>query len=143
MVSKETKGKSSVQVKEKAFVVGSNKVTNTGPKTQRNAIKVLGGTNGPKPKLNKSHKPTPGLIFGPRRTEEILSVSGKRMRVDDVTEGRAGGIFMANRDVVTTKNQPAQHMVEDNEVSTTVETRIGESGQEIDPPIPEEGSMAS
>lgn len=49
MVIKETKGKSSAQVKEKAFVVGSNRVTNTGPKTQRNQVKFWEGQMGRSP----------------------------------------------------------------------------------------------
>lgn len=45
-------------------------------------------------KQKKSNRPTRGLIFGPTRGESRLSESGKRLRVERVDLGRAGGIFV-------------------------------------------------
>ncbi|XP_048596345.1 uncharacterized protein LOC125578102 [Brassica napus] len=57
--------------------------------------KASGKIRGPsllKPK-SRNVGPTRGLVFGPTRGETGLSVSGKRLRVENVSVGRPGGVF--------------------------------------------------
>lgn len=48
--------------------------------------------NGPNTKV-KVNRPMRGLVFGPAREETQMSVSGKRLRVEQDGIGRAGGVF--------------------------------------------------
>ncbi|CAL9233449.1 unnamed protein product, partial [Arabidopsis halleri] len=49
--------------------------------------------NGPRPKVVKQNKPTRGLVFGPMSGEGELSTTGKRLRVENHSLGRRGGVF--------------------------------------------------
>lgn len=51
--------------------------------------------NGPRPKVVKQNKPTRGLVFGPMSGEGELSTTGKRLRVENHSVGRRGGVFSA------------------------------------------------
>lgn len=50
-----------------------------------------GNVSGPKPNKQKLNRPTRGLVYGPTRREEEMSVSGKRLRVELGAVGRPGG----------------------------------------------------
>lgn len=49
-------------------------------------------SNGPKSK-SKAQRPIRGLVFGPTRGAIEMSESGKRLRVERDSVGRAGGAF--------------------------------------------------
>ncbi|CAL9238796.1 unnamed protein product, partial [Arabidopsis halleri] len=86
----EGSSKSGNAVKEKGGPKEAFKSTKVGPS------KAM-GINGSRAKQNKITRPTRGLVFGPTKEELILSESGKRMRVETTSVGRAGGVFTANR----------------------------------------------
>ncbi|EOA15074.1 hypothetical protein CARUB_v10028438mg, partial [Capsella rubella] len=63
-------------------------------KNRKARVFKTGETTGPK---YTQLKPTRGLVFGPTRGEVELSASGKRMRVESIMVGRAGGIVLSGR----------------------------------------------
>ncbi|CAE5964586.1 unnamed protein product [Arabidopsis arenosa] len=76
----------------------------------------------PRGKLVKSNAPTRGLVFGPGRGEVLGISSGKRLRVENESVGRAGGVYIAGSDGLRDTGSQAQG----NEVMTT--TGTGSSG---------------
>ena len=49
---------------------------------------------GPKSRVGKQVRPTRGISFGPTIAETKMSDSGKRLRVEKQSMGRAGGVFV-------------------------------------------------
>lgn len=101
VVNQMGKGNSGDQGKGVVFGSGTSKGTN-GPnggfKERRMAHKKGGEINGPKFNQIKSNRPTRGLVFGPVSGESDLVVSGKRMRLEKQSIGRAGGCVVTVRE---------------------------------------------
>ena len=55
------------------------------------------GNIGMKPKVNKTNRPTRGLVFGQSREVTELSLSGKRLKVEKDSGGQRGRVFPEDR----------------------------------------------
>ncbi|XP_048591480.1 uncharacterized protein LOC106355257 [Brassica napus] len=79
--------------------------------------KKAGNLRGPNPLKFKSRNvgPTRGLVFGPTRGETGLSMSGKRLRVENECVGRPGGVF-AGVGEIGINEKCTEHGGEDREV---------------------------
>ncbi|KAL9816761.1 hypothetical protein AtNW77_Chr4g0281621 [Arabidopsis thaliana] len=72
-----------------------------GPKWKRNGGLKIMEPNGPRQKQGSVNKPVRGLIFGPTKGEssnlvgDALSANGKRLRVEQRSVGRPGGVFVS------------------------------------------------
>lgn len=87
-----------------------------GPKDKRTGSSKSNGVIGPKI-THKPTKPMRGLVFGPPSIEVELSSSGKRLRMENATVGRPGGIY--RREVEGTSETPALAQVQDVDSSPT------------------------
>ncbi|CAL9241589.1 unnamed protein product [Arabidopsis halleri] len=89
------------------FKGGELEKKSNGPRVWKN--------NGPKNRNPHSPRPARGLVFGPTREEKVLASSGKRLRVENGSMGRPGGIFTAGREDpvrVPLSNRIEQNLVE-------------------------------
>ncbi|CAE5963118.1 unnamed protein product [Arabidopsis arenosa] len=108
MINPQGREKSADQVKGKA--VGSFEKgkggNNDGAKDRRQWAQKVVDINGPKTKYHKQTRPTRGLIFGPTKggkdlsepAHMELSESGKRLRMEQGSVGRPGGVFVKNNE---------------------------------------------
>ncbi|KAL8158779.1 hypothetical protein V2J09_000316 [Rumex salicifolius] len=60
----------------------------------RNKSFTAGENSVAKPKPRRQSRPTRGLVFGPTRGERELTLTGKRLRVENRSSGRPGGAFV-------------------------------------------------
>lgn len=67
-----------------------------GKKVIRPGSSKLSSSHGSRPNSLQTGRPTKGLIFGPTFGDKELSSSGKRLRIERESYGRAGGIFVTN-----------------------------------------------
>lgn len=81
------------------------------------------GTRG-RPK-NLNNRPARGLVFGPTKGEISLSESGKRLRVERLDAGRAGGVFRENATEIGVTVKPLQ--LRDEELENPMDGIIGET----------------
>lgn len=86
----------------------------------------LEGTRGKPRKSN--NKPVRGLVFGPTRGEVCLSESGKRLRVEGVDVGRAGGTFSVAVKGAGISSEPLR--LRDEEVENPMDSTINETEQQ-------------
>lgn len=93
-------GSSRTLGKAVAFVAkennGKQQLTRVGHKDKK-----TGNLRGPNPLKPKSRNvgPARGLVFGPTRGEIGMSVSGKRLRVENESVGRPGGAFAGDGEI--------------------------------------------
>lgn len=128
------KGKSVVQVKGGLHNGPMGK--GRGPANKKlGAVKVV-EDNGPKYK-EKASQPTKRLIFGPTREEVRMSESGKRLRVERVVQGRADGVFVANKksdELERVNLQQAEVAMVVNRISESATHTSEMTGMVEDPP---------
>lgn len=101
------KGKSGQQVREGVTTVNLGRVH----KGLRDTFQFNQGglarpkeVNGPRGRYNKTNKPTRSLVFGLARGETKRSESGKRLRVEMMSNGRPGGVFGSTGERNTEEN---------------------------------------
>lgn len=87
--------------------------------------KIAEGVRGNPKKL--SNRPTRGLVFGPTKGEISLSESGKRLRVEKVDAGRAGGVFREKVEGIGFTSRPLQ--LRDEALENPMESNISEMEQ--------------
>ncbi|XP_048611518.1 uncharacterized protein LOC111198274 [Brassica napus] len=87
--------------------------------------KVVEGARG-RPK-NLNNKPARGLVFGPTKGEVSLSESGKRLRVESLEAGRAGGAFRESVAEPRVTVKPLQ--LRDEELENPMDSTISEMEQ--------------
>lgn len=74
-----------------------------------------------------SNKPVRGLIFGPTKGEISLSESGKRLRVEKLDAGRAGGVFINTVEEVGVASKTLQ--LRDEELENPMDSTISGTKQ--------------
>jgi len=87
--------------------------------------KVVEGARG-RP-INLNNKPARGLVFGPTKGEVSLSESGKRLRVESLEAGRAGGAFRESVAEPRVTVNPLQ--LRDEELENPMDSTISEMEQ--------------
>ena len=87
--------------------------------------KVVEGARG-RP-INLNNKPARGLVFGPTKGEVSLSESGKRLRVESLEAGRAGGAFRESVAEPRVTVKPLQ--LRDEELENPMDSTISEMEQ--------------
>ncbi|KAG2248243.1 hypothetical protein Bca52824_087871 [Brassica carinata] len=87
--------------------------------------KVVEGARG-RPK-NLNNKPARGFVFGPTKGEVSLSESGKRLRVESLEAGRAGGAFRESVAEPRVTVNPLQ--LRDEELENPMDSTISEMEQ--------------
>lgn len=98
---------------------------------------------GPKSKQPKNYRPVRGLVFGPTREEQVMSESGKRLRVETGVMGRPGGVFSGNREGALEGSNRVQATVTDMNIirlEPEDESRNGEMEMQSNPPEEEVGA---
>ncbi|KAL9307967.1 putative transcription factor interactor and regulator CCHC(Zn) family [Arabidopsis thaliana] len=109
------KGKGSQHVKER-LPNGPNTKGKGAEKEIRRERRFVGqqvlGPIGPKHKP-KQNRPMKGLVYGPSREEVVRSNSGKRLRVERESIGRAGGVFINDASLESSMVEASIPMVGD------------------------------
>ncbi|XP_024013365.1 uncharacterized protein LOC112087724 [Eutrema salsugineum] len=140
------KERSATHVSEKNLIGGfeiGSKGRRDGPKDRRTGSNKVVEVNVSRPKQQKSHGPTRGLVFGPIRSEEKLSVSGKRMRVEGETVGRSGGVFVTNRNGELESDSQNPSVEEENTGQMEPSSQNRSMERQCEPPVSTGGSMES
>ncbi|KAG2275645.1 hypothetical protein Bca52824_058200 [Brassica carinata] len=118
------KGKGFSQVKEGLIFSGkaSTSTSSQGAHKEKWAAnrKLIEGSRGKPKKVN--NRPVRGLVFGPTKGEISLSESGKRLRVENSTTGRAGGVFKNSVENGQTRSKTL--LLRDEEVDNPMESTI-------------------
>lgn len=125
------KGKGFSQVKE-GLIFGGKASTSTssqGAHKEKWAAnrKLIEGSRGKPKKVN--NRPVRGLVFGPTKGEISLSESGKRLRVENTTTGRAGGVFKNSVENGQTRSKTL--LLRDEEVDNPMESTISVAEQKM------------
>ena len=76
-----------------------------------------------------NNRPVRGLVFGPTNGEISLSESGKRLRVENTTAGRAGGVFKDSVEYGQTRSKTL--LLRDEEVDNPMESTISAAEQRV------------
>lgn len=111
------------------FTTGTNKKNGKKmfSKERQTGMSNGGLAIGPKPRQTKQTRPTRGLVFGPTRREEELSASGKRLRVEENSVGRPGGVFSTEREESNNGTAINQSQGYEAERQSTVSREITEN----------------
>lgn len=117
-------GKSISQGREWIPVTSKEKNKNV-QRDKRAGGNKAGEAIGPKPRQTNSNRPVRGLVFGPTRREVELSNSGKRMRMEEGTVGRPGGVFSTESSRRVDDGVSVQKMETATENSLSVALAVG------------------
>lgn len=103
-----------------------------------NQLKLVGNNRGPEKSkgiFTKNQRPTRGLVFGPSKEDLLLSSSGKRMRIEQESMGRAGkNIVVCNLGPKENKSGQSEvsNRVESEERTVEVSSDMQETSTEVD-----------
>lgn len=118
----------------KGMIFGANSGFITGRASEGNNEKKMTNRSNEKkmnrPNWAKMNKPGRGLVFGPGRNEEVLSSSGKRLRVETGSLGRQGGVF--------TQEKTGEVEIQRLDQTRSVDDELAKSGAEGAPTSMEE-----